>query len=398
MNRRTVISSVFSLAVVLMALPASAQDLTLWRFLGIPQGMNKIHAQMFNRRGNFPGLEKKPPLKALADPANLESPIEAIKVGAEVKIQEDLAPQKIKAVKFLAEHACGCYNDKMEGAVVDALVKSMDDCTEKVRLKTVEAIQGSAEGQCCDNCDQKCCCDPKILKQLAKMAFERDEFGCYAEPSERVREAALEALQTCCTGDTPPIVEGEIETTPKIEGTDPMTPKIEGTQTKTTPQQYYPGAAPATRSIIDPPPAPRVQDISVPATKIPMKSKSGDVPSERLERTASSKGTKGSLSSFIKTTPKAAAAPVRKASRKIDSKDQAAKILIDLEGNLAQVSFDQGGKLNIGQKLRVYEKKSYGYRLLGHLEVVEAAGNRANVRPVSGFELSRIGQGSIVVK
>ena len=91
--RRTISWSVFCLVVTLLTAPASAQDATLWRFLGIPQGMNKIHAQLFNRRGNFPGLEKKPPLKAIADPANLESPVDAIKMAAEVKVQEDLAPQ-----------------------------------------------------------------------------------------------------------------------------------------------------------------------------------------------------------------------------------------------------------------------------------------------------------------
>src|SRR5215212_9547182 len=45
---------------------------TLWNFLGIPQGIRKIQGATINRRGNFPGLERKPPLRAIADPIKLE--------------------------------------------------------------------------------------------------------------------------------------------------------------------------------------------------------------------------------------------------------------------------------------------------------------------------------------
>src|SRR5687767_12439154 len=74
---------------------------TIWSFLGIPQGMYKIHGHLVNRRGNLPKLEKKPPLKALADVANLKSEVPAIKAAAEIKQAEDLKPQKVKAIKYL---------------------------------------------------------------------------------------------------------------------------------------------------------------------------------------------------------------------------------------------------------------------------------------------------------
>ena len=97
-------------------LPPPAVPFTLWNFLGIPQGFNKIRDATTNRRGNFPGLERKPPMKALADPKNLESPVSAIKKAAEIKTEEDLAPQKIKAIKYLATVGCGCYGGVKEAA------------------------------------------------------------------------------------------------------------------------------------------------------------------------------------------------------------------------------------------------------------------------------------------
>ena len=41
------------------------------------------------------------------------------------------------------------------------------------------------------------CCNEKVLKALAKTAYEMDDHGCCFEPSKRVREAALEAIHAC---------------------------------------------------------------------------------------------------------------------------------------------------------------------------------------------------------
>ncbi|MCA9181333.1 MAG: hypothetical protein KDA51_07760, partial [Planctomycetales bacterium] len=174
---------------------------TLWSFLGIPQGVKKVQGALTNRRGNRPGTEPKDALKALNDPANLESPDAAIKRAAEIKKAEDLKPQKIKAIKYLASIGCGCY-DK-DGSVTDALVAAAEDCTEDVRLATMRQIHSAATGKCCSNCGQVCCCNDKMLKKLAQIAYERDEFGCYAEPSKRVRCAAASALAACCPGSVP---------------------------------------------------------------------------------------------------------------------------------------------------------------------------------------------------
>jgi len=149
-----------------------------------------------NRCGKLPGLERTPAVKALADPANFESEIPAIKAAAEIKAAEDLKPQKIKAVRYLAKIGCGCYNK--DGKITKALLATMEDCTEDVRRATIEAIGDAASEEYCEYCKQRSCCNEEITQQLARIAHDQDEFGCYVEPSEQVRRAALEALAICC--------------------------------------------------------------------------------------------------------------------------------------------------------------------------------------------------------
>ena len=86
--------------------PPPAKPWTVWNYLGIPQGMQKFRDATSNRRGNRPGRERKPPLKAIADPANLESLNPAIKAAAQIKAEEDMAPQKIKEVLGVTKAYC----------------------------------------------------------------------------------------------------------------------------------------------------------------------------------------------------------------------------------------------------------------------------------------------------
>ncbi|MEM9587170.1 MAG: hypothetical protein AAGA03_07805, partial [Planctomycetota bacterium] len=181
---------------------------TLWRFLGIPQGFQKLRDVTANRRGNRPGLERKDPLLRLAGPANLESPDPAIKAAAEVKKAEDLKEQKIKAIKYLATIGCGCY-DK-EDKITDALLAATDDCTPDVRLAAIEAIGEAAEGGCCVKCGSKSCCSEKVTKSLSEMAYERDDSGCPLEPSKEIRAAAKRVLCICCPNRVTGPIEEEI--------------------------------------------------------------------------------------------------------------------------------------------------------------------------------------------
>ncbi len=175
--------------------PASAEPLpgpmTIWKFLGIPQNFQKNRDARVNRNGNNPDRERKPPLKRLADPENLKSENPAIKAAAEIKTEEDLAPQKVKAIKYLATIGCRCYPQ-----VKQALLAALDDCTEEVRYQAAVAFCRSA-GNPCTVCNSSSCCDPDVRKKLKDMAYGMDANNCWKEPSARVRAAAELALNAC---------------------------------------------------------------------------------------------------------------------------------------------------------------------------------------------------------
>ncbi|MEO1498469.1 MAG: hypothetical protein AAFV43_15095 [Planctomycetota bacterium] len=186
--------------VILLAGSAGAQPAGVWNALGVTQAVKFLRNATVNPNGNHPGLERPKPPKPIADPANLESDNPAIKLAAEVKQQEDLKKQKIKALKYLSKMGCGCYP-----GVADAFAAATEDCTEDVRLAAAEAIQDAA-GEVCGCCNESGCCSEDLLKTMAERAYGRDETGCYIEPSDRVRAALREALAKCCPG-LPPVWE-----------------------------------------------------------------------------------------------------------------------------------------------------------------------------------------------
>ncbi|MEW4563976.1 hypothetical protein AB1K70_15680 [Bremerella sp. JC770] len=176
------------------AIHSAPPTVTVWNKLGIPQAFDAVNANRVNRRGNHPQWEKTPPLKRIADPANLKSPNPAIKAAAEIKAEEDLAPQKIKALKYLATIGCGCY-DK-EGKVEAALLAGLNDCTEEVRKTAAETVLKLVGNCCChDGCGNNCCTE-KIQEKLQDMAYGETD-GCWHEPSAEVRAIAMQALSAC---------------------------------------------------------------------------------------------------------------------------------------------------------------------------------------------------------
>jgi hypothetical protein len=169
---------------------------TLPQFLGINglfKGIGGLLNRLRNRLGSrFPGLEAKPELLSITDPANLSSPNPAVAEAAKVKADEDGAAQKIKAIRYLASIGCTvCYPD-----VEPALLAALDDCTEAVRYEAVVGLRAAA-GNPCKTCRTKSCCSPKIIAKLDKMANQTDSNGCNYESSERVRRVARLALGAC---------------------------------------------------------------------------------------------------------------------------------------------------------------------------------------------------------
>ncbi len=173
---------------------------TLPEFLGIKglfKGIAGLIERIRNRLGStFPGLESKPPLLAITNPANASSSNPAISAAAGAKADEDQAPQKIKAIRYLATLGCsGCYPD-----IEDALLASLDDCTESVRYEAAKAFR-ELSGSSCATCKTKSCCSPKVRKKLDEVANKMVK-NCYKESSARVRRMARLALAGC-GGTTP---------------------------------------------------------------------------------------------------------------------------------------------------------------------------------------------------
>jgi hypothetical protein len=190
--------------IVAVAPPAAecCPKMTLPEFLGITglfKGIGGGLSRIRNRLGSrFPGLEARPPVLALTDPANLsEDSPPAVKAAAEAKAEEDAAEQKVKAIRYLATLGCtDCYPN-----VETALVEALDDCTESVRYEAVVAIRKLCGGPC-SSCTANECCSEPIVKRLDEIVYKRDDQDCYKEPSPRVRRVARLAL-ACCGG--PPV-------------------------------------------------------------------------------------------------------------------------------------------------------------------------------------------------
>jgi hypothetical protein len=176
---------------------------TLPQFLGINglfKGVGGLIDRLRNRLGSiWPGLEAKPEILSITDPANAESSNPAIAAAADAKAQEDEAAQKAKAIIYLGKLGCaGCYP-----GIEDAILAALDDCTEEVRFGAAKALRTSATMPC-KNCCRSACCGPKVREKLTKIAYETDTQGCYFESSDRVRRMARLALAQCtCVPEKP---------------------------------------------------------------------------------------------------------------------------------------------------------------------------------------------------
>ncbi|WP_146595155.1 peptidylprolyl isomerase [Novipirellula galeiformis] len=195
-------ATVGTTTLVAIAAPAPASpSCTLPEFLGINQviggtaGLLRLLRDRITARlgGRFPGLEPKPPLLALTDPANLSPDAPAsVQAAAKVKQQKDAAAQKAKAAEYLATVGCGCY----EG-VAEALAANLTDCSEEVRYATVKALRAVAQQDCC-SCGKNSCCTLEVHQGLSRLAWDVDSTGCFVETSSRVRRTARLALEHCC--------------------------------------------------------------------------------------------------------------------------------------------------------------------------------------------------------
>ena len=193
--------------IVAISPAPAAGKCSLPEFLGLPniaKGAGGILQRLGSRllsgldlTGRFPGLQPQPPVLPITDPANLEEGAPpAVQAAAEIKQEEDAAPQKIMAIRYLATVGCGGCYPKVE----DALLEGLSDCTEEVRFEAVKALQCKPECGC-KYCSSPSCCSMKVRKRLQELTT------CEKEPSDRIRRLARIAL-ACC--DTKPLKEDEV--------------------------------------------------------------------------------------------------------------------------------------------------------------------------------------------
>lgn len=184
---------------------------TIWQRLGIPQAESAFRSGVLNRSGDYPQLEKKPPLLPISDPQNLASENPLLKNAAEIKKDKDLKPQKIKALKYLASVGCVCPSEKDK--VEEALLQGLNDCDCEVRLAAMEAICAAIQscGPCGLNPCGSSCCTEAIRKKLDEMANKTDDKGCFVEPSAQLRRMAAAVLAACPPEDKPAKAEKSIK-------------------------------------------------------------------------------------------------------------------------------------------------------------------------------------------
>jgi PPIC-type PPIASE domain len=221
--------------IVAIAPAESSSQCSLPEFLGLPdiaKGTGGILQRLGSRllngldlTGRFPGLQPQPPVLPITDPANLaESAPPAVQAAAEIKQEEDAAPQKIMALRYLATLGCGGCYPKVE----DALLEGLSDCTESVRYEAVKALQCKPECGC-RYCSSPSCCSAKVRKRLEELTT------CEKEPSERIRRLARVAL-ACC--GTKPLKAGEENDDVPREGP-PATEAETGATAQTAPSSLF---------------------------------------------------------------------------------------------------------------------------------------------------------------
>jgi hypothetical protein len=350
---------------------------TLWSFLGFPRTGN-VRAQFVNRRGNLPGLEKKPPLKNIADPANLapEMP-KAIQEAAKIKQAEDLAPQKIKAIKYLGKIGCGCYPGVKEG-----LLAALDDCTEDVRYEAIQAFMEAA-GNVCNTCSDTCC-DADVIAKLNDMATGMDENGCFKEPSARVRAAAAQAAQIC-EQRVPPPMEVVPDPIPQPErGRNTLPPPVARSKGSSTLSMIlHPGDA--IRSMMDAEPAPSPRPTAVMEREVAQQPSTAKIKSQSPHRLTS-----------LQAQPPVVAMPTVEPDRPAGERLKGSVAWVGPAGSNLRLHFPNDQAPAVGEELRVYHDYLTGRQMVGRLQVVGIGSDGVWARPLEGA-VDKIASGDDVV-
>lgn len=223
------------------ATPAHAQTTaaptTVWSFLGVPNpfGLNAAAQQSANpaiqaaakaKAAKHEICKKKAAIKYLAGlgctpehpevmpalMAAMDDPdeqvryeaVKAVLQTAEVCQSRD-QKKETRKTKGLSE-SCADWKKALEKQFCDALDRLCGKAPPKEhKHKLKKAMKNMLGGECEDPTKEDCpcadrrgsCCSPEMREKLMKLAYGRDDMGCFLEPSKRVRDLAEQALNAC---------------------------------------------------------------------------------------------------------------------------------------------------------------------------------------------------------
>jgi hypothetical protein len=226
---------------MLFPLPSQAQTtgtpMTAWSFLGVPNpfGTNAaaqksdnpaIQAAAKAKAAKHEICKKKAAIKYLA---GLGCTPEHPEVMPALMAAMDDPDEQVRyeAVKAVLQTAAVCQSrdQKKETCKTKGISESCADAKkaiEKQFCKALDRLCGKAPpkehkhklkkamksrlgGECEDPAKEDCpcadrrgsCCSPDMRDKLMKLAYGRDDMGCFLEPSKRVRDLAEQALNAC---------------------------------------------------------------------------------------------------------------------------------------------------------------------------------------------------------
>lgn len=196
----------------------------------------------------------------LMRPPFADQPLDQPKgLAYKIKAEQCDVKNRVKAVRFLGQQDCMdpgtavAGEPPKPGKTQKVLIATMQsDPSEVVRYEAVKAIENQlSRGPCSkikrtsrgryENCLG--CCNEEVLTALSARAYDTDPHGCPIEPSERVRQAAADALAVCGIDcNVGPIPDTMIQDN-GIRTEDPIPQQIEGEQS-VNPAPAAPEAAP----------------------------------------------------------------------------------------------------------------------------------------------------------
>ena len=226
---------------MLFPLPAHAQTtgtpMTVWSFLGVPNpfGTNAaaqksdnpaIQAAAKAKAAKHEICKKKAAIKFLAGlgctpehpevmpalMAAMDDPDEQVRYEAVKAVLQTAAvcqsrEQKKETCKTKGMgESCADAKKAIEKQFCDALDRLCGKAPPKEhKHKLKKAMKSMLGGECEDPAKEDCpcadrrgsCCSPEMRDKLMKLAYGRDDMGCFLEPSKRVRDLAEQALNAC---------------------------------------------------------------------------------------------------------------------------------------------------------------------------------------------------------